>query len=94
MALLHDTLEDTDVAPTLLERFFSPAVVAAVRLLTRPEDEDYFDYVRRVGENPLARAVKLADLSHNSDMSRLKTVTEWDLRRLEKYKKARAILEK
>lgn len=93
VALLHDTLEDTAIDPALLERFFSPAVVAAVRLLTRPEDEDYFDYVRRVGKNPLARAVKLADLSHNSDMSRLKTVTEWDLRRLEKYKKARAILE-
>ncbi len=93
VALLHDTLEDTALSPSVLERHFSPAVVEAVRLLTHPEGEDYFDYVRRVAKNPLARAVKLADLTHNSDMSRFKTVSEWDLRRLEKYKRARAILE-
>ncbi len=92
VALLHDTLEDTALPSAVLEKHFSPAVVAAVRLLTRPEGEDYFDYVRRVKQNPLARAVKLADLSHNSDLSRFKSVTEWDLKRNEKYKKAMEIL--
>ncbi len=93
-ALLHDILEDTPLPVSVLERHFSPAVVRAVKLLTHPEGEDYFDYVRRIGKDPLAREVKLADLSHNSDLSRFKTVSEWDLKRNEKYKKAMEILRK
>ncbi|KYF34968.1 Guanosine-3',5'-bis(Diphosphate) 3'- pyrophosphohydrolase [Streptococcus mitis] len=41
-----------------------------------------------VKSNPIARCVKLADLKHNSDLSRLATITEKDLERFEKYKKA------
>ncbi|MDE7108140.1 MAG: metallophosphoesterase family protein [Clostridiales bacterium] len=92
VALLHDTLEDTDIDIRLLEQNFSQEVVTAVKLLTHAEGVDYFDYVRGLKDNPLAVAVKLADLEHNSDLSRLKAVTEHDLQRLEKYKKAREIL--
>lgn len=92
VALLHDVLEDTDIDVSLLEQHFSEEVVTAVKLLTRKDDVDYFDYVRALKDNPIARSVKLADLEHNSDLSRLKTVTEYDLLRQEKYKKAREIL--
>lgn len=92
VALLHDILEDTDIDVSILEQNFSEEVVAAVKLLTHDKDVDYFDYVRAIKSDPLARSVKLADLEHNSDLSRLKTVTDKDLQRLEKYKMAKAIL--
>ena len=47
-------------------------------------------YVRALSVNPIARAVKLADLAHNSDLSRMDAdqIDEWALKRTEKYKKA------
>ena len=47
----------------------------------------------RVKQNPVARTVKLADLRHNSDLTRLDTVTERDLARVEKYAAALRLLE-
>lgn len=92
-ALLHDVIEDTDItAENLLSEGIPLHIVNAVVLLTRPADEDYFSYVRRVAENPLAKRVKLADLKHNSDISRISDITETDLARLEKYKTAIEIL--
>ena len=67
-------------------------MVDAVVLLTRSKDEDYMEYVKRLKANPIARAVKLADLADNMDMSRIPNPTEKDLARLEKYKKAKSIL--
>lgn len=95
-ALLHDTLEDTWVTPEELRREFPSEVTAAVELLTRKEDEDYFEYVRRIRKNPIARAVKLADLRHNMDKSRLADPTpkmvEWMERHCRKYRRAEEIL--
>ena len=65
----------------------------ALRLLTHPEGEPYMDYVSRLQHNPVAVKVKLADLRHNSDLSRLDTVTEQDLARVEKYAAAIRLLE-
>ena len=48
---------------------------------------------KEIKKNPVARAVKLADLKHNSDMSRLDTVTPYDITRAKKYKRAIALLE-
>ena len=70
VALLHDTVEDTDVTLEDLKALFPPEVTDAVALLTHAEDADYFDYVRAIRANPTARKVKLADLAHNSDQSR------------------------
>jgi hypothetical protein len=67
-------------------------VIEAISLLTHEADVDYFDYVRAIKENEIARAVKLADLRHNSDLSRLRIVDEWALKRNEKYLKAIKIL--
>ncbi len=63
-------------------------VVTAVQILTKKKGQDYQLYLEFVKSNPIARRVKLADLKHNSDLSRLATITEKDLERLEKYKKA------
>lgn len=70
VALLHDTVEDTDVTLEELQSVFPPEVTDAVALLTHSDDTDYFEYVRAVKANPIARKVKLADLAHNSDQSR------------------------
>lgn len=91
-ALLHDTLEDTPVTAEYLLKYFPAEVVETVKVLTRPEGEDYFAYINGIALNPLAKKVKLADLTHNMDMTRFRTVTDRDLQRLEKYKKAYAIL--
>ena len=94
-ALLHDTVEDTAVTLDDLRAQFPPAVTDAVALLTHREDTDYFDYVRAIRDNPVALAVKLADLAHNSDESRLDSanIPEDRKRRLrEKYARARRIL--
>ena len=70
VALLHDTVEVTDVSLEDLKAVFPPEVTDAVALLTHAEDADYFDYVRAIKANPIALKIKLADLSHNSDQSR------------------------
>ena len=70
VALLHDTVEDTSVSLEDLKAIFPPEVTDAVALLTHKEGIDYFDYVRLIKKNPVARKVKLADLAHNSDQSR------------------------
>ena len=94
VALLHDVLEDTDATvEDLVAIGLYDCEVEAIKLLTKPRKEDYMHYVRRVAENPIARRVKMADLRHNMDISRLNVVTERDLARVEQYKKAYHILE-
>lgn len=90
---LHDLCEDTPVTPRqLLDEGFTPRIVQAVRVLTKPGDMDYYDYIRRVRMDPIARAVKLADLNHNMDLSRLPVVTDKDRARAAKYEKCSAFL--
>lgn len=94
VALLHDILEDTDTTKEkLLSYGFGEKIVNAVACLTHDERIPYLDYVREIKKNPIARAVKIADLKHNSDLTRLDKVTEEDFERVKKYKEALAILE-
>lgn len=94
VALLHDVIEDTDYTTDDLRRLgFSERVVDAVALMTHEEGVPYMDYVAKIKENPIARAVKLADLRHNSDMSRLDEITPYALKRAEKYAAAIRLLE-
>ena len=89
VALLHDVIEDSPVsAEELLQAGLPETVVTAVQVLTKKKEQDYQTYLETVKKNPLARLVKLADLKHNSDLSRLSSITEKDRERLKKYKKA------
>lgn len=92
-AVLHDVVEDTDVKMEDLQREgFPKAVLEAVRLLTHEPSVPYEDYVRHIKANPLAKAVKLADLEDNSDIRRLSGIEDKDLQRLKKYHRAWMIL--
>jgi (p)ppGpp synthase/HD superfamily hydrolase len=89
VALLHDVLEDSDItAADLLAYGLSNEVVTAVQTLTKKKGQSYQDYLEKVKSNNLARVVKLADLKHNSDLSRLKSVSDTDRERVKKYKNA------
>ncbi len=93
VALLHDVVEDSDISfEDLEEAGFSEHIITALKLLTHSKEEDYFTYVQKIKANPLATKVKLADLAHNSDVSRLPAITEKDTERVAKYKKAIQIL--
>ena len=93
-ALLHDVVEDTPYTMDDLRRMgFPEEVLAALRLLTHNDGLPYLDYVARLKSNPIARAVKLADLRHNSDLTRLDHVDEKALQRAKKYQKAIELLE-
>lgn len=93
VALLHDVVEDTPYTLEDLKTLgFSSQVLEAVALLTHDEAVPYLDYVAKIKENPIAKAVKLADLEHNTDMTRL---NPWDPiipERQEKYRMAKALL--
>ena len=94
VALLHDVVEDTDYTlEDLTAMGFSDCVTEAIGLMTHEEDVPYMDYVAKIKENPIAKAVKLADLAHNSDLSRLDTVDEKAKKRAEKYAQAIAFLQ-
>jgi (p)ppGpp synthase/HD superfamily hydrolase len=89
VALLHDTIEDTDVtADYLREEGFTEEIVEAVLAVTRREGEEYNDYVRRAAQNELGRMVKRADLEDNMDIRRLPELTDRDVERLRKYLRA------
>ena len=94
VALLHDVVEDTEYTFSDLEAVgFGDAVIGALRLLTHDDAVPYLDYVREIAKNPIARKVKMADLTHNSDLTRLDhEPAERDLERVEKYRKAKGIL--
>lgn len=70
VALLHDVAEDTDITLSDLEKEFPAEVIESLTLLTHEKGTNYFEYVRKIKGNPTAVAVKLADLTHNSDKHR------------------------
>ena len=93
VALLHDVVEDSELTlDDLRQMGFGDAVIAALALLTHDPAVEYMDYVRAIKDNPIARAVKLADLRHNSDLTRLDTLDEKALARREKYLQAMTLL--
>jgi (p)ppGpp synthase/HD superfamily hydrolase len=86
IAIGHDTVEDTDVTfVQLREVGMSERVVEGIRCLTKMPGETYEEYKAKVFANVDAMKVKLCDLRHNSDIRRLKGVTEKDIKRIEKY---------
>ncbi|MBP3592405.1 MAG: GTP pyrophosphokinase [Clostridia bacterium] len=94
VALLHDVIEDTDYTLDDMKNMgFSDDILSAIALMTHDDGVPYMEYVALIKKNPIAKMVKLADLRHNSDMSRLDKVTAHDRERAEKYKKAIEFLE-
>jgi len=86
VAYLHDVVEDTDMTFEALKSLgFSDEIVDAVNAITKREGEEYREYVQRVKANEHARLVKISDLKHNMDLSRLINVTEKDHERIKKY---------
>lgn len=88
IALGHDLVEDTDVTYVdLREMGFTERVIVGIRAMTKVPGETNDEYMDRIKACPDAIRVKLADLRHNSDIRRLKGVTEKDIKRIEKYHK-------
>lgn len=92
-ALLHDVVEDTHYTfDDLANMGFPKQVIDVLKLLTHDSEVPYMEYVKALSVNPIAKAVKLADLRHNSDLTRINVIDEFMLARVEKYKKAMDLL--
>ena len=86
VALLHDVVEDSNITIKELSKYL------AVDCITKKKGQKYQDYLEVVKNNELSRKVKIADLTHNIDLSRLKNITEKDIDRRNKYLKAKEFL--
>ena len=93
VALLHDTIEDTYLTLEIIANAgFSEHIICAIDCLTKREGEAYENYIKRIRKNSLARTVKVADIEHNMDLTRLQCITNADRKRFTKYEKALAML--
>jgi len=94
VGILHDVVEDSAwTFEKLKEEGFSDRIISGVRSVTKAsEDLDYFAFINRAKANDIGRKVKIADLNHNLDVTRLKELTHQDLLRINKYLKALEIL--
>jgi (p)ppGpp synthase/HD superfamily hydrolase len=89
IAVLHDTVEDSDLTCFELTKLGYPnRVVAGVDALSRKNGETYDQFIKRCSHNPDAKLVKREDLRDNSDITRLKGLRQKDFERLEKYSRA------
>lgn len=92
-AMLHDVVEDTPwTSDQLRNEGFSEAVIDAVAALTKRTGESRIEAAKRAVQNPIARVVKLADVSDNMDLSRIPNPSQKDFARIEEYKDVRALL--
>lgn len=88
VAVLHDAIEDSDLKiEDLVKQGFPEFITDAIAAITKLEGEPYEDYILRVKSNAIARKVKIADVTHNMDISRIANPTEKDFQRVEKYQK-------
>ena len=94
VAYLHDVCEDTSITfDDLKDMGFTYRIVNSIRLLTKTDELTYEEYLRRLRMDSCARAVKMADLKHNMDITRIPNPSEKDYARIEKYKRSLAFLE-
>lgn len=86
VAYLHDVVEDTKISfDDLKEYGFPNQIIEAVKALTKQKNESYDVYIDRVIKNPIAKKVKLVDMKHNSDITRIKNPSQKDYDRCQKY---------
>lgn len=94
-ALLHDVIEDTDISfGDLRKTGFPEDVIDVLLYLTHENGVPYEKYIENIAKNKTAVKIKIADLRHNSDLSRLEEITQKDIERIEKYQRAIEYLEK
>jgi (p)ppGpp synthase/HD superfamily hydrolase len=95
VAVLHDVCEDCPDwdFDRLRSEGFCDIVIDAVCSVTKIEGESYDDFVLRASRNKIGKAVKIADLIDNSNISRISQPTERDRERLAKYASALALLQ-
>lgn len=92
-AILHDVVEDTEITiDDLKSEGFSKTVLDAVLALTKIKGESRMAAAKRALQNPIARVVKLADVTDNMDLSRIAEPSEKDFSRLKEYEQVRALL--
>lgn len=93
-ALLHDIVEDTNISlADLADEGFASEILEALDLLTHSPSADYSEYIAKIATNPLARAVKIADLTDNMDLRRINgPFTDRDIARIQKYRAAYSAL--
>jgi (p)ppGpp synthase/HD superfamily hydrolase len=96
IGILHDLVEDTEwTFEELLEKGFGLSVIVPLKLLTHDNvAQTYEEYIEAISKNEDARAVKMADLKDNSQITRLKGLTKADFARVDKYHKAYVYLSK
>ena len=92
VAVLHDVVEDSEnqseTYNKIIKEGFNQNVTYALALVTHDKETPYDDYIKAIATNPIAKAVKLKDLEHNSKITRLKGLRKKDFDRLEKYHRA------
>lgn len=93
IALLHDVVEDTNITFEQLEKEFPNNIIKVLKLLTHDKNVDYMEYIENLKKDQIARKVKIADIIHNYDETRLDKITIKDVKRMNKYKKALELLE-
>ncbi|MGI6635101.1 MAG: HD domain-containing protein [Christensenellales bacterium] len=81
VAYLHDTVEDGVYTIGKARQDFGDEVADALDAITRRKGEPYMDYIDRVKQNPIARAVKVADLSENMNLWRMRDASPEDIDR-------------
>ena len=96
VAILHDVVEDTDwTFGALREEGFAETIIEALKTVTKhSEDEDYDEFIQRSLKNEIGRKVKIADLKENLDVTRIGELTDKDIKRINKYKRALSVLTK
>jgi (p)ppGpp synthase/HD superfamily hydrolase len=88
VAILHDVCEDSNITiEDLKKRGFNSEIIEALTLITKSKNENYDSYIEKIKSNSLALKVKIADLEHNSDITRISNVTPKDIERTKKYLK-------
>ena len=95
VAVLHDVVEDCEgwSFERLLGEGYAPEIIAGLKSVTKVEGEAYEDFVKRAAAHPIGRRVKMADLTDNSDLSRISTPTAKDHERIARYQKAIAYIQ-
>lgn len=93
IAILHDVIEDSDITINDLINYGFPSnFIDALEAITK-RGESYEEYLKKVKSNVLATQVKLEDLKHNMDLSRISNLRKKDVDRIKKYEYARKFLE-